>query len=113
MTNLKEDHLGNKRSDQWPKVRAAHLLKENWCRNCGTINRLEVHHVQPFHLHPELELDPTNFITLCEDSTDGAECHLKVGHLGNWKNFNPQVREIANSPGPSLPASHIVAAIPK
>jgi 5-methylcytosine-specific restriction enzyme A len=102
--------LGHARSTRWPAVEHAHLQREGWCRHCGGTARLQVHHVAPFHLHPELELDDSNLITLCEDSGDGVECHLHVGHLGNWKNFNPAVRAVATSPGPGVPAPHLVEA---
>lgn len=57
--------------------------------NCGGTKNLEVHHVKPFHIDPTLELDPTNLITLCEEMS--KECHLKKGHLGNWKKVNENV----------------------
>ena len=39
-------------------------------------------------MHPELELEPTNLITLCECLSYGINCHLLVGHLGNYRNIN-------------------------
>ena len=88
--------LGVPRSGGWSTVRKHHLEKEGWCKYCGGTKNLAVHHIEPFHLHPEKELDDTNLITLCENY--GNECHLKIGHFGNWKNFNPDVRKTANSP---------------
>lgn len=82
---------GSKRSNQWPKVRAAHLKDNASCALCGGKKKLEVHHIHPFHLHPELELDPKNLITLCESKANGINCHLFFGHLGNFKGVNPQV----------------------
>jgi len=76
------------RSAHWPAYRRAWLAAHNFCRACGLTDKLEVHHKKPFHLHPELELDPTNYITLCESAT---ECHLKIGHLDDWHSFNPNV----------------------
>lgn len=78
------------RSHKWPTVRNHYLAKHNKCAACGNHTHLQVHHKKPFHLHPDKELDPTNFITLCEEKGD-AGCHLKIGHLGNWKSFNPNV----------------------
>jgi 5-methylcytosine-specific restriction endonuclease McrA len=92
-----------KRSDKWPTVRKHHLEKEGWCKFCGGTEGLQVHHCEPFHIDPAKELDPTNLITLCE--LMDKECHLHIGHLGNWKNFNPKVREQANSPKVGTPAS--------
>jgi 5-methylcytosine-specific restriction endonuclease McrA len=83
-------YLGKKRSPQWSKVRAVHLKKENHCRYCGHAEKLEAHHIKPFHLFPKLELDPKNLITLCEDSEH--HCHLNKGHLGSWKKYNPYIR---------------------
>lgn len=76
------------RSGSWPTVRK-HFLQSpgnDSCAVCGSKEKLEVHHVDPFHLNPEKELDPTNLITLCH------EHHFHLGHLGNWKNSNPNVR---------------------
>lgn len=99
--------FGHKRSDKWPAVERAHLEKEGWCRNCGGTISLQVHHVMPFHLDPTKELDPSNLITLCEDVKDSVECHLHIGHLGSWKNFNPAVRSIADSPKAGAVATHL------
>jgi 5-methylcytosine-specific restriction enzyme A len=82
---------GSKRSEHWPKARADFLKLNPTCKLCGGNKKLEVHHIRPFHLHPELELDPKNFITLCEEKQDGANCHLLCGHLGNFKSYNTAV----------------------
>ena len=79
------------RSSKWPFARAAYLKTHGTCAVCNGTKNLEVHHKQPFHAHPELELDPTNFITLCEAGTNGINCHLLVGHLGNFKSVNLNV----------------------
>jgi hypothetical protein len=83
---------GSKRSDKWPSVRKAHLEKFPSCAVCGGKEKLEVHHIEVFHLNPAKELDPSNLITLCEAKKDGLFCHLAVGHLGNFKSFNIDVR---------------------
>lgn len=81
------------RSGRWPRVRAEHLKREPRCQACGGVASLEVHHVVPVHVavatgRPELELDPTNLITLCADP-----CHLVHGHLMSWQRWAPSVRE--------------------
>lgn len=86
---------GVPRSPHWRAVRASHLKNEGWCRACGGTDFLEVHHIKPFHLHPDLELVDSNLITLCENSP--TDCHLVLGHLGNWKDFNPNVRAQCNA----------------
>jgi hypothetical protein len=87
------------RSNEWPKVRAEHLKLNPVCACCGGTKKLEVHHIQPFHLHPALELEPTNLITLCEDASNGIICHLCLGHLGNYKSFNKDVVQDAKALG--------------
>jgi len=83
---------GAKRSNHWSTVRKAHLKKHPACAVCeATTGHIEVHHIHPFHSHPELELDPSNLITLCENLKDGVSCHLLIGHLGSFKSFNPDV----------------------
>lgn len=85
--------LATKRSNKWPEVRKAHLAAHPTCEVCGGTEKLEVHHKQPFHLHPDLELDSNNLITLCEVNKGGCCHHLHFGHLGNYKNVNPNVVE--------------------
>lgn len=104
--------LGHPRSPHWHAVEEAHLRLEPFCKYCGGTASLQVHHVLPFHLDPSRELDPTNLITLCENSQLGVECHLHIGHLGNWKTFNPHVRDVANSPGAGIRATVAEALSP-
>lgn len=78
------------RSPEWPRVAHEHLSIEPACVACGHKGRgLQVHHIKPFHLYPELELDPHNLITLCE--IKGRDHHLLLGHLDNWESYNPNV----------------------
>ena len=83
--------IGHKRSSQWPTVRKHHIEKNPKCALCEGESKLEVHHIKPFHEHPELELEPTNLITLCESYSYGICCHRTVGHLGDYKKINPDV----------------------
>lgn len=85
--------LFGKRSALWKRVRAEHLLAFPSCAVCGQTNFLEVHHVLPFSKFPELELTPSNLITLCE--TPATNHHYVFGHLGYWHDWNPRVREVA------------------
>lgn len=80
---------GVARSNKWPATRRKHLKSNPACAMCGGRKLLEVHHVLPFHLAPVQELDPTNLVTLCEDVRSGRNCHLFVGHLGNYRSYNP------------------------
>ncbi len=90
MTEKPHDH---DRSPEWPKVREKFLEICPACAACGSTDGLEVHHIQPFHLHRELELDPSNLITLGE--SDGHPCHFMFGHLLDWRSYNPQVQKDA------------------
>ena len=83
------------RSKLWPKVRAKHLKENPTCAACGSKKHAQVHHVKPFHLHPDLELSPENLITLCE--SPGHACHFYCGHLLSWRSWNPNVRRDAAS----------------
>lgn len=83
--------LGASRSGKWPGVRAEHLKKFPECEVCGGTSNLSAHHIKPFHTHPELELDPRNLMTLCESKRFGLNCHLLIGHLGNFRRVNPSV----------------------
>jgi len=87
--------LAAKRSGHWSTVRKHHLEKNGECAVCGDKVKLEVHHIKPFHLHPELELEPTNLITMCESKSYGIICHLLIGHNGSYKDINPDVVEHA------------------
>lgn len=81
---------GRGRSPEWPAVAREHLLKEPACVACGYRGRgLQVHHIRPFHLFPDLELDPQNLITLCE--IKGRDHHLLLGHLDDWESYNLNV----------------------
>ncbi len=87
-------HHGVARSPQWGRVERTHLLNEPACVVCGYLGKgVQVHHIKPFHLHPNLELDPRNLITLCE--VTGRDHHLLIGHLDDWESFNVNVREDA------------------
>lgn len=83
------------RSPQWPAVRKAHLDANARCAACGRFTHLEVHHVEPFHVAPEKELDPSNLLTLCD--FPGASCHLHLGHFGAWAQWNPDVTKWASA----------------
>lgn len=94
LTNITKDFVAGKpaklRSPKWPAARKAWLALHPTCAACGSRNSVEVHHVQPFHKHPELELEPSNFISLCDGPNS---CHRTWGHLYNWSSINPTVRQ--------------------
>lgn len=80
------------RSPQWPRARAEHLKRQPACAVCGTTSGVEVHHVRPLHLFPELELDPQNMRSLCRED------HWTFGHGRDWSAWNAKVDlDIANA----------------
>lgn len=86
-----------KRSSEWPKKRKAWLKSHPKCEGCGKeANELlaewtmQVHHNDPFHLFPERELDEDNYTTLCGNT----RCHLGDGHNGDFKKWNPFLKEM-------------------
>jgi hypothetical protein len=83
---------GEKRSEQWPEVRNTFLKENPSCAVCGGTKRLQVHHIVPFNVAPDLELEKDNLITLCTSKKYGINCHLLIGHLGNFKRANLNVK---------------------
>lgn len=74
------------RSKHWGKVRGQHLSAFPVCAACSTDKKLEVHHIEPFHIFPAKELDLQNLITLCKN------CHLVLGHLRDYDIYNRNIR---------------------
>lgn len=86
-----EQSVGATRSGKWPAVRAAHLKLHPECAACGRRENLDVHHCIPVHVakklgRDDLELDPSNLLTVCSDP-----CHFVHGHLMSWTRYNPSV----------------------
>lgn len=87
--------LGNStRSPQWRAVREQ-FLTDKVCACCGGRVKLVAHHILPFHVAPESELDQGNLIALCEAEKYGINCHLLMGHLGDFRDWNPLVEAFA------------------
>lgn len=80
------------RDSRWHALRDKIVKAHPFCAYCGGTTKLQAHHIRPFHLEPDLELDPSNVIVLCEDPA--TDHHLKIGHLGNFQSEgNPRVVE--------------------
>ncbi len=99
------DSVGADRSGKWPTVRKRFVEDHPTCIACDSPSGLNVHHIKPFHVHPELELDPKNLCVLCR------EHHFHIGHDPdgpwgpkgpNWKLSNPNVRRDARKHRDSL-----------
>jgi len=81
---------------QWEltKAKKAYLKQFPECAICGNNKSLEVHHIVPVHIDPNIATSEKNFITLCDISNQS--CHRWFGHLGDFKNkYNLQIREFA------------------
>jgi len=79
------------RSPRWAKVRAEYIKMNPNCFACSSSEKLEVHHIKPFHSNPELELSQDNLVTLCR------YCHLVLGHLKDYDLENPNVIDWCNT----------------
>ena len=83
--------FGAIRSSRWRQVRAKFLEKYPNSAVCGGRKTIEIHHILPFHIYPDMELEERNLITLCESGMNGIVCHRAIGHLGNYQSYNKNV----------------------
>lgn len=88
-SKIRERRKAKERSPHWSRLRDVFLRQHPSCAACGLRKGLQVHHKRPYHLHPELELDTTNLVTLC--MTVRRQCHLDLGHGGDYGCWNPEV----------------------
>ena len=84
---------GSKRSSRWRKIRKIHLSNFPNCAVCSSKKKIEVHHIIPFYIDPSFELDLSNLITLCENKKYGINCHLFIGHSGNYRKWNIDITD--------------------
>jgi len=87
-SELREVIKSKKRSSRWDEVRDNFIEENPRCAACGSLKKLQVHHIIPFSHEPEKELEVTNLIVLCMDTN---ECHLSIGHGGSFMFYNPDV----------------------
>jgi len=55
------------------------------CAWCGGTNDIEVHHIVPQHVRPDLARDTNNMVCLCRKN--GKGCHYYIGHHGKGWTF--------------------------
>ncbi len=79
---------------KWLDVSRKYRRENPRCAICGTTANIEIHHILPFKEHPELELEPSNLISLCGKWNN---CHLIHGHLGNYNNYNRNLLQTIQS----------------
>lgn len=114
---VRDVSVDKKRSSHWPAVEHKWLISHPACAACGNTFNLNVHHVVPFHINPELELadgsdgKPANLITLCMSKE--RHCHLLLGHGDSFKAFNQEIHRDATDHNEALKAKqyHVCAAI--
>ena len=78
----------NKRSSTWRKTRNNFLKEFPTCFNCGGTKKVEVHHIVPFNVAPDIEEDFDNLMTLCRGGKSYINCHQYIGHVGNFRKYN-------------------------
>ncbi len=79
---------GVPRSSKWNALRNQFIKANPKCEACG-VKAETVHHCEPYHLKPELELKISNLISLCD------ECHLVLAHLKSFQRYEKDIREVA------------------
>lgn len=89
----KPQPVGSRRHPSWRKVRARHLAANPECAACGETRNVDVHHIIPVSVEPLFELDDANLITLCDETAN--DHHRWIGHGGNWRLWNGNVRKDA------------------
>ncbi len=87
--------LGIVRDPKWEAVRHEAVVAHPYCANCGGTALLQVHHKYPvgWPNGKATELDKANLIVLCE--SPGRNCHLWIGHLGDFHSRNVDVEKDA------------------
>jgi len=74
----------------WQRCRRAFLKKVGKvCVCCDTKKKIEVHHILPRHIRPDLAVNMTNLIALCKS------CHFHIGHLCSYFNYNETIDLVA------------------
>lgn len=75
------------RSKQWRKTQKEFLAANPACIACGSKEKLEVHHLLPFHINAALENEFSNLATFCRKH------HYGIGHgETSWKAWNDQAK---------------------
>lgn len=79
--------LGVRNTKEYRLAMKEYIKEHPNCEFCGRNKKVDVHHKKPVSFAPELAADKNNMITLCRK----PQCHLVVGHLGNYKNYNKHI----------------------
>ena len=82
----------DKIKEKWEEFERQYWKKhpeEKYCHICGEKKHIELHHIIPRHIDSSKIFDESNLIPLCR------ACHFRFGHLGNFEDWNPHIREDA------------------
>ena len=71
------------RHSKWPALVKRFKAEKRTCVVSGLKTTLEVHHLKPYHLFPELELEWDNLRLIARPF------HYLFGHFCNWTDYNP------------------------
>lgn len=86
-------------SKRWERARFLAKRRDGFkCVECGSRNKLEVHHIKPVRDRPDLAFDLVNLRTLCRDC-HAIETNKELGRVHNaerneWKVC---VRDLSNT----------------
>jgi len=75
--------FGQARHSGWNDFRRTYI--KDRCEVCGSKYFRELHHVIPFTVRPDMELFPSNVVTLCRKH------HFEWGHLFSFKSYNVDI----------------------
>jgi len=81
---------------KWRRVRNQFYATHQTCAMCGAAKDVQVHHILPWHLYPDLRYTHTNLISLCQP------CHFRFGHGRDWKAYNPDIGNLSEAARESL-----------
>lgn len=76
------------RDAKWRRTRNEFIEIQPDCQMCMTDNNLQVHHIFPWSLYPDLRYDLENLVTLCQP------CHFRFGHDRDWQAYNPDITNL-------------------
>lgn len=99
-TLTNEDRLGKRIYSEYIEWRKEIFERDNYtCQKCGDNKggNLNAHHIESFNNNPELRVEVSNGVTLCED------CHLNFHHqYGYGNNNSKQCNKFINNTGKFL-----------
>lgn len=74
----------------WSTVKAMRKYRKEvpFCEGCNRFAKLQVHHLVPVSVDPDLAGEPSNMITLCRPH------HLYVAHWGSWTTYVKNIYEV-------------------